>query len=269
MLLEDYNDVDVYVEDTGVGFKKIFVELLNKAFKNKYEIQHIFPLGSRDVVIEECRANQLSDGRKKVFIVDGDLYILRGEATEKLKGLFVLPRYSIENFLLDEKAITEVLYEEDPEITKEELTKKLDFKRWVSLNEELLVNLFTTYAVVHKLTPETLTVGYKVNRLTKDGNGVVCPVKTQKRIDQLYTNTTGQIEKNIYTSEWEKISSRISSEDNKLLKYVSGKDYLIPLIKSRCKSFMKLSASNTNLFIRLAIKSDVKDLDTVINYVIE
>lgn len=269
ILLEEFNDLDVYIEDTAIGFKKIFTELLNKAFKSKYKIEHVFPLGTRDNVISKCRENQNSDGRKKVYIVDGDLYLMRGEKEEDLQGLFVLPRYCIENFLLDENALIDILYEEDPELTKEDITSKLNFRNWIELNNESLVNLFTDYAIAHKLMPEVETVGYKVSNLTTSGNGIVCHHKVAARIQELSSMVKEKVGESVYNEEHSRIVDEINNEENKIFKYVSGKDYLIPLLQSRCKTFAKLSSSNTNIKLRLAIKSNVQDLENVVECILE
>src|SRR5579883_2328839 len=130
ILLEDYNDLDVYVEDTSDGYRKIYKELLNKVFDGQLTIQHILPIGDRNQVIQECYKNQIPNGRKKIFIVDGDLYLLNNTNIINLNGLYVLPRYCIENYLLDETAIVEVYYEEDPSLEKNQIEVGLDFKNW-------------------------------------------------------------------------------------------------------------------------------------------
>ena len=107
---EEYNDIDIYIEDTAKGYRKIFKELLNKALDSKFEIDQVFPIGNREEVIAECEKNQLNSGRKRVYIVDGDLYLLNGNDRDDLKGLFVLPRYCIENYFFSLTSISEIAY---------------------------------------------------------------------------------------------------------------------------------------------------------------
>lgn len=267
ILLEEFNDIDVYVEDTAGGFKKLFKEIIGKAFQQKYKIEHVLPLGDRDSVIGECEKNQAKTGRKRIYIIDGDLYLLNNKEQKSLKGLYILPRYCIENFLIDENAIIELLFEEDHELEKKEIADKLKLSEWIIHNEDLLTKLFINYAACHKFVPELQTVGFKVTNLTNSNSGEVCPVKINKRIDDLRESVAKKIDINIFLDEVARIEEVINTQSNKLIKYVSGKSYLLPLLRTRCKSFAKCSVSDINFKLRLAIKANITELKNIEDYI--
>jgi len=266
---EEYNDVDVYVEDTGLGYRKIFKELLRKAFPSEFSIEQIFPIGSRDEVICECKKDQSYSGRKRVYIIDGDLHIINGIEKIELKGLFILPRYCIENFLLSKESIIHTAYEEDPEMDLEDIELNLGFDNWLQENQDPLTNLFILYAISHKMNPSEQTIGYKVSKLCTSNNGVVCPIKIDQRIADLKAKILSQLSERELDEEITYLKNRVYLKGDTLLRFVSGKDYLLPLIISRLKSFMKVSSNNLNLKLRLAMKSSAVELRDIKDYIFE
>ena len=266
---EEYNDVDIFIEDTAIGYRKIFKELLNKALGSKFKIDQVFPIGSRKEVIDDCRLNQSSSGRKKVYIVDGDLHILNDESTEPLKGLFVLPRYCVENYLFSEDAITQTAYEEEGDMEILDIKQGLQFDNWLSENENLLLELFIIYAICFKHIPSEQTVGFKVSKLCSSNSGIVCPVKINERKEALKVKLINYFGEERLNIEIDLIKERIKEKDKKVLRYVSGKDYLLPLLITKLQSFLKFPSNSTAIKIRLAMKSDVNELLEIEHFIFE
>ncbi|MFD2599041.1 DUF4435 domain-containing protein [Sphingobacterium corticis] len=266
---EEYNDVDIYIEDTGEGYRKIFKELLNKALGKKFNIEQVFPLGNRSQVIDQCKKNQESDGRKKVYIVDGDLHILNYETDDELKGLYVLPRYCIENYLFCENAINETADEEECEMDEDEIRSKIDFEYWLSENEQTLVDLFIIYAICHRYIPDEQTVGYKVSKLCSSNSGIVNPDKVMERKESLLSKLIPILGEEKLQQEINSIKERINRDDRKLLKFVSGKDYLFPLIITRLQSIMRFPSNSISVRLRLAKKANADELKNLENYIFE
>lgn len=265
---EDFNDIDIYIEDTAPGYRKIFKELLRRVFDNELKIDQIFPIGSRDLVIEECRKNQQGN-RKRIFIIDGDLYLLHENNKIKLKGLFILPRYCIENYLIHETSIIDVLYEEEPELEKVQIAKNLKFNDWIKANDTILTELFKVYALCKKHIPQEQTVAYKVSNLCKDNSGELCSIKVSNRIESLKQKLISIIGESTYNAEYVNLTERISGESYKMLKFASGKDYLFPLINMRLRRLIETNPTNLNLKVRIASKCDLKELTEIKDYVLK
>ncbi len=273
IFFHDYNDIDIYVEDEAEGYRKIYKEILNKIFDGKLKVEYILPLGSRNNVIKECGKNQNLGGRKRLYIIDGDLYLINGNdnKTNGLKGLFVLPRYCIENYLIDEKAITEVFYIQDNDYEREILANKIDFPNWISANETKLFELFVIYAICNKLNISN-TVSYKVYQLystNNDEKGLVCETKNAIRIEELSKKIIAVIGEENFLNEKRNIIDKIGHERNKMIRYVSGKDYLFPLLIERIKTIIKITSSNLNIKMRLSQHCDVNELSEIHKYIIE
>jgi hypothetical protein len=269
LFYEEYNDVDIYIEDTAEGYRKIFKELLNKALGTKFKIEQVFPLGNREQVIEECRKNQTSDGRKKVYIVDGDFHILNDSTAPSLNGLFVLPRYCVENYLFCENAICQTADEEECEMEIDQIKATIDFDSWLTENESLLLDLFIVYAICFKHIPHEQTVGYKVSKLCNSNSGVVNPEKVKARKDDLTVKLINHFGEERLNTEIEIIKERIKEKDKKLLRFVSGKDYLLPLLITRLQSFLRFPSNSIAVRLRLAKKANADELKEVENYIYE
>lgn len=116
VFFEHSNDVDVYVEDTDEGAVKLYTILIQRALGNALHIDQVYPLGGFQRVLERCQSDQGLWGRLRIYLVDGDLRLIHRNGLVVLRRLVYLPRYSIENFLIDEEAAIELLYQEDPPI---------------------------------------------------------------------------------------------------------------------------------------------------------
>ncbi|MDM1404513.1 DUF4435 domain-containing protein [Myroides marinus] len=77
VLLEDFNDIDIYVEDTSGESKKFYAYLLKKATNEEIKISSVLPLGgSKETIQEWIKHRKNNDGRRKLFIIDGDFYLI-------------------------------------------------------------------------------------------------------------------------------------------------------------------------------------------------
>jgi hypothetical protein len=125
-----FNDIDVYVEDTANESRKVYVELLNRVFDKKILISQVFPIGSKPTVIRRCEADQGDRARPAVYIVDGD-YDCLATGPSKLLRLYRLRRYCIENYLVDPRAVIDVVNDDSIHEDEAEIEKKIDFDGWL------------------------------------------------------------------------------------------------------------------------------------------
>jgi len=272
VLLEDFNDIDVYVEDTAVESKKIYKEILNRIFKDQYSIDDVIPVGSCSKVIAEwVKHKKNADDRPKVFIIDGDFIhfnknlcsIIPEEFKDDHQGLFVLPRYCIENYLIDENALIEIVHDEEAVDEREDIKRKIDFEGWIQANESLLKDLFIVYSICLENNVPEKTISYKVTNFVNTTDGCVNDVLINGRIDHLKEKIILKNSELNIDEEIEKRDNYISGKENILLRYITGKNYLFPLVKQRISSQYNLSVSQISLKIRLAKKCDLSELDNL------
>lgn len=260
VFFEEYNDIDIYIEDTAVGYVKLFTEIFSRLFEGEYRISNVYPLGGRGAVLEECERWQGKFSRPSLYIIDGDMYLLTKEEKVQLDGLYILPMYCIENMLIDEAALIEVLNEEETVRLKNQIKLDFDFNHWLAINISSLTELFIEYAVCFELCPEMQTVAYPVSNLVSSNRGELDEVKVNSRIEELKNKIIGIVGEEVYYQRRVVLAGKVNGCTDLICKYISGKDYLIPLMLTRARSVVKTKIPNLNFKLRLAMKCDLSPI---------
>ena len=260
LFYQEYNDIDIYIEDTEKVIKKIYTEILTKALKTKYKVSNVFPLGGRNEVLLQCRNDQENGERDRIYIIDGDLHLITEKNDFNLKRLFILDKYCIENYLINENSIIEFLYEEDETKNRESLLIEFNINDWIIKNQ-LLIDLFIVYALSKKYIPAEQTVSYKINKLISSNSGYIDETKVQTRIKNIKNMIIKDIGESTFNEEFKQIKLRYQYYN--LLDIVSGKDYLLPLIIFKMKQITSFKHENCKLKFRLAKHSDVKYFEKI------
>lgn len=259
VFFRQWNDIDVYIEDTSSVTIKVYVEILNRLVGDKFRVTRVFPLGNIEKVIEACQKDK--SGRPSLYIIDGDLALLLGIKPHDLKKLYCHDRYCIENFLVDEQGAIEILYEEDAEKSKEDIRIALNFYGSFQAEADLFIELFVIYAVMRKFLPALKSVNKPISDFTSGG---IHPYTDEKKI----SDYVGQMHKwqcDIYGRE-RIVKEEIEIYERTLVEnsaqvFVSGKDYLFPLLNRMMRRTVKFSATKSALQIRLARHSDISKLE--------
>lgn len=262
LFYHEYNDIDIYIEDTEKIIKKVYIEILTKALNKKYKISNVFPLGGRAEVLTECENDQSDRERDRIYIIDGDLHLITEENNFNLKRLLVLDKYCIENYLIDENSIIEFLYEEDETKSREKLRIEFNMNDWIQKNK-LLVELFIVYALSKKYTPTEQTVAYKISKLISSDSGCIDNLKVQTRIDDVKKIIINKIGTNTFNEEFKHIERKYKTSEN-ILDIVSGKDYLLPLIIFKMKRTTTFKHEKSKIKFRLAKNSNVTYFEKII-----
>lgn len=263
------NDVDIYTEDK-VADKEFYKALFENLFKGKIKINDVTPLGCKNNVFEAYDNQDKTDKRKRYYIVDGDLDLITGTNRSPEKNLIVLDSYCIENYLIDEVGMTELTYVSNGTTPKEQISKKINFSKWLSYNSIVLCRLFCNLA---------LSKQYETGSKIKNANefiinhgkqrilevtaveGYIEEVK-QRIIDKLISNGESTPE-DIYEAEIKKLTSKWNGTPSNMLKIVSGKSYLLPLLQFRvnyCIGRGKLLIPKNSIKLYLAKNSSLDNL---------
>ncbi len=258
VLFEEFNDIDIYIEDTAEGYEKIFKELFSRVFQGKYKVSKVFPLGDRCAVVREHKKQCKNIKRPTLFVIDGDLFLMQENRLRSERGLFVLPCYCIENVLLDIDQIYQLLNEEDHTTDRDELINKFNYTEWLGENYKHLIYLFIEYGISFALTPELQTISYPITKLVSSDKGIVDKDKIQKRIQDLHNEILGKVSHEEINLLRKKIESVVPISYDSLYIYVSAKDYLLPLLLTRFRTITKSKATNINIKLRLAMKCNIE-----------
>ncbi len=265
---QDVNTIDIYIEDTAVGYEKLFLILFSRILKGEYFVEKVFPLGGRIDVVNLFETQKESLTRPSLFIIDGDLYLLSGDSVENQKGLYVLPFYCVENLLLEPHGLMTLLDEEEPIKLEDEVAAEFDYNSWLQINVPMLFDLFVEYAITFMIVPTEETVGYPVRKLVKDGRGNIDENKIRARIEYLKKVTVDAVGGDHYFEVRELVLNNFGACASSQIDTISGKDYLFPLLVSRFKAIIKSRIPNINIKLRLARYCEIGKINEVQSYIL-
>ncbi|WP_083793879.1 DUF4435 domain-containing protein [Salipiger bermudensis] len=227
------NDVEIFVEDTANI--NMWRTLLRNFLPEGVAFNDPIPLGGRRRVLEECRADQGDDGRRKLYIIDADMDILYGRAKPRLKHLYRLRAYCVENYLIHERGLVELAQLLNVDVSTADAEDQLDFPSWVQNLEGLFARLFVMFGVSRLLRPEIKTVSLHFSRFCPNGAQAdqLCEASVSRYSYQVLREL-----RRTHTKEEVAASIAAVSENVRkfsFLSYASGKSYILPLLMVRMR----------------------------------
>lgn len=257
----DYNDVDVYVEDTAEGYRKIFSNLLGRSFGGGgLALERVFPLGGRSEVVAAAREDAGQPGSKSIFIVDGDLYLLAGEMDVLPANVMVLPSYCIENLLADKYAIYRLMFEEASEMSFSQIESDFGYSGWYEASIGPLTELFLWFAVSHKLGSGIPTVSRSHGSICLNGRGDVDPGKSAAIVSEIRQDLLARYGDSAVQDCLQLVNRSVDRSACFMSRYVSAKDFTLPLLICRMRTVTKSKATSTSIKIRLSLICSVDSL---------
>ena len=228
------NSITIYTEDEEKDkefYRTLFKRLLEGT---DIVINDVFPLGNCNEVYKKCSQEDCSNG-PCLYIMDGDIFIM---STPKpaIPHLYILDSYCIENKIIDEGAICQAFYNYIGKIDYDIVKIKIDFNAILNNIRRPFMCLYNYFALQQELCGhykkekglrffDVKTNKLKYNELKKKIKEVVHEISAEK----------GLTHSNIYNQYIQRTISCPHTVDN-LLKYVSGKDYLLPCLFAYCSN---------------------------------
>lgn len=257
------NSIDIYTEDCAKD-KEFYVKLLKRLLANttNIEINDIHPLGCRKTVIE-CCLKDTDTRRKKLYIVDGDIY-LQYKEKEHIDNLYEYDAYCIENYMICEDAICYAAYNFYAQDSYDNVKNALNVPQALNDIAESLVKLFFYYSIQIECYGkfDLRHIDSYMDMSTKQ----IDSDKIRKRIDEirngLIRNGTSQerIDELLRIRE-----TKFPYNESTLLKIVSGKDFLIPYFKHHIEKQLKcsLKLSKETWKFNMVDKCDISRLESL------
>lgn len=257
---EQFQDVDVYVEDTARESKKVYVELLSRVFGNKLSVQQVFPLGSKSTVVKRCRADQDYRDRPAVYIVDGDYDILLGKPPEPLLRYYRLRRYCVENYLLEGEALIDVLCDESTDHDEGQVRRLLDYDSWCERVAARLTTLVAVLAAATKKQCGLPTVKIDLADIQGDQWDHVCESKVEALRDRYRVAMDEAFGEGTFDDLFRTMQVAAASPEDAFIRFLSAKSILLPMLRSRIKRRLGLEVNYPQLRVKLARRCDVSEL---------
>ncbi|MBK7669269.1 MAG: DUF4435 domain-containing protein [Sphingobacteriaceae bacterium] len=262
------NDIDIYTEDRIAD--KEFYRTLFKNLLGDIRINDVTPMGCKANVLKAYDTQSSDNKRRKYFIIDGDLDLIIGTNRKEENNLIILDSYCIENYLIDEKGVIEFIYFSKGTESKENLKAKLNFEKWLSYNTPCLVDLFINFGILKKFGGGP-SLNSANDYLKQDGKQTILD---QAKI-QAYSNSVKKEIVNLlkekgytdpeltYGNEYNELNEQWATNNDTLLKIVSAKNYLLPLLQFRithCIDKGKSIVPKASIKLFLANNSSLKRL---------
>lgn len=238
------NDIDIFTEDENKDkafYKKLFSRLLEGS---GILINDVYPLGSSNDVIKACN-NDTDETRKKIYIVDGDIYLMYAPKPSSNK-LFVLDAYCMENMVIDENSICNTLCNFLGELELNDVKTLYKFNALVDSHKDELIELFYYKALKNKYCGYFTL--YSLGRYYDKNNNLNLSEIHQEELNIKNDLIRGGVVDEItFNRDIELLKERFPKTPETFLKIISGKDYLIHMIachatkvlnyKQRCSKY--------------------------------
>lgn len=261
IFFQSFNDVDVFVEDTAQESKKIYCEILSRAVGGQLRISQVFPIGNRNRVISKCKIDQGARKRPAVYIIDGDYDLACQIGKPALKRLYRLPRYSIENYLCDEKAIIAIISDESITDSFLEVEKKLDFPGWHSIAIPLLFDVLTCCVAAHINNWGLPTVNIPISRICLTKPDHICAQKVASmKADYSLNSISGNRAELISKIKIQLEHAVDRNIEDAVRRFLPAKTLLMPFYIARCQRRYNFMMQSKRLKTKLASRCDVSEL---------
>lgn len=229
------NEIDIFTED-NLEDKEFYKTLLGRLLDgSRKKVIDITPLGSKRDVIKAHRARSSSSARKAIYIVDGDITIILEENISDSSNFIFLDRYCIENYLFCENAAIELAHLIAYRKTKEQIANELSFSTHYNYVLKPIIDIYFAFALCRKyevgeeFTTLPCFFGHK--------NSIRIP-DIVKRKDEILTvikkelSDKGFSGDEIVESDMAVLRKKWPYTLDTFVKIVSGKDYLLHLLRS-------------------------------------
>ena len=237
LFLSDFNNVNIYVEDTGKEYE--YEGIFERLFDNNIKIFSIFPLGGKEAVIKAFREKGIADneGKTNIYIVDGDFDNIWDDCKVNSPNVIYLSRYNIESYYCSKEAVVKYM-RLFLKRKREDVDNLIQFDNWRLNFCSTITPLFILFALVKKHCPTIPTVGTAIKEfLDRNGNLIIENMDKYRLeisnkigpIDSIEDEIKEKIDKNFTGDNEEKNLSIICGKFQieslcRYLKYHCGKD---------------------------------------------
>jgi hypothetical protein len=255
-LFRAIQDLDIYVEDQGD--EQFYTVLMRTAAPQGMTIKRVVGLGGREAVLHAA-ANYL-DSKPALFLIDGDLPLVRGDSAPNVARLARLDCYCVENLVINRNAAGAICCDEAM-CDSDEGVQILDYQRWCSAMMSL-VPLCIRFAILNGLDPSRVTVADAFHRVvTADARGL--PSLDMAKVQGLIAVVETEIDLIVGQQTRLELLDRAERHVETLknpLHAVSGKNFLLPLLHFQLKRISGTKITKSSFRYRLATKCSIEDV---------
>ena len=253
-----YNDVTIVVEDTNA--ENLYTTIFEKIFGNTVRIKNVLGMGGKTHVIERYQNRMgLQSSPPEIYLVDGDFDEIVGRSCPASATFYRLKRYDIESFLVEERAICLLVEEEKPLKNAHEHGEILQLSEWKREVIDRWHHLAACAALIQESDGPDINMQQNATRYTTGNDALPDIDKIEQEIDRVKRN-----QPNIRRGDFDRLlaqmQARMGQTHRDRIRWISGKNVLIPLTIKKLNSYTRRNFSKESLCFRLAKNCEFRDL---------
>ena len=253
-----YHDVIIIVEDEGK--ENFYTELINRLIRGKLSSTQVLGVGGKRQVLErfEGREGNTQEWRE-FYIVDGDFDDLLGRQSPNSHIFYRLRRYDIESYLVEEAAVCTVAEEERPSSTAIEYRGLLQVDPWMTEVIDISIRLAACTALLQELGEPQVGISQSIERYVNENAILPDRASIESNIEQIRTSQS-VVEPQEFDKLLDQMIDRMGKSSLERIRWVSGKDILIPLLIRLLRQHTRSSLKKESLCFRLARNCEFPEL---------
>jgi hypothetical protein len=233
-LLRNYNDIDVYVEDSSL--KGLYERVVNRALDGRARVTRVIPLGPKADVLAAAASDVAAGGRKRLYVVDGDLDLIAWWRQKTPSRVYRLRVYCIENLLFEDGPVRKYCAFACPQHSEEDLSRLVATHELAEDVDRYLSIYFLALGIARRLGLRGGVYSLNPPSVTKLRNGHnvgVDPRKIRRRIVDIVRAIRKAVGHSRYQEAKKAVLRNVSRKRLRPVQYVSGKDFLLYYLNGR------------------------------------
>ena len=230
-LKRPYNDIEIFVEDKSGRI--MWNEFLRNVIPDNLKFTSVNLLGGREAVIDACRKDQETDGRRRLYIIDGDFDHLLGKNKPNLRYLYRLRAYCIENILSNRTSCVDFCNKCSPKFSEDRAESELDWHRLMNDILPVFRKIFTVYATAQKFCLGNKTSSVSVMRFVRVHKTHVQfnDTEIKKHLKEIIISGV----KSVGVHKWRTARLEIGRRADRLEigRCASGKTFVLPIVRAQ------------------------------------
>ena len=253
-----YNDVSIIVEDMGKEnfYNKLFQTLL----RGEVKIDSVIGVGGKPEVIRRYEDADPTSVPPEFYLVDGDFDEVLNIVSPIGVNFYRLPRYDIENFLIEEGALSFIAEETAPNQSAQEYVQRLQFSVWIRRVVEASILLAAAAALWRELEIEDPKLPQSIERHSQQSGPGPDRYLIASYIDE-FKKTQGEVDWAEFDQRLTDMITRMGNATEEHRRWISGKHILIPLAIKLLNQHTGGRYTKESICFRLALRCEFAELD--------
>ena len=261
-----YNDIIIIVEDEGK--ENFYTELMRRLLRGKLRNTQVLGVGGKRQVLERLKGRDGNPQRwREFYLVDGDFDDLLGWQSPDSICFYRLRRYDIENYLVEEAAICTVAEEEHPRSTAIQYRGLLQVDPWMTEVIDISIRLAACAALLQELGETQIGISQSIERYVNENSVLPDRASIESNIEQVRASQS-VVGPQEFDRLLEQMIDRMGNSSLERIRWVSGKDILIPLLIRLLRQHTRNSLKKESLCFRLARNCEFPELTELRDHIL-